>query len=160
MNMSAIWIGSDSSIFKEVKDMSLTKNEERINELFEELVPAEGKADAVAGEIIRAVCRIHYRNWNDGDHIGVGYGKETCNAAARYLQTVGNREMREIINDMWGMISDRLYDAGIATLLTLTLDYLDSHPELKTTANAEDMFDYYIKDEDEDTWDDEEEEDY
>lgn len=26
--------------------------------------------------------RISYRNWNDGDHIGVGYGRETCNPAA------------------------------------------------------------------------------
>ena len=78
--------------------MALTSNEQRINELFEELVPPQGKAGTVAGEIIRAVCRIHYRNWNDGDHIGVGYGRETCNAAARYLQTVGNDEMREIIN--------------------------------------------------------------
>lgn len=140
--------------------MALTANETRINELFEELVPESGKADTVAGEIIRAVCRPHYRNWNDGDHVGVGYGKETCNAAARYLMTVGSQKMRDILCDMWGMISDRLYDAAIATLLTLTLDFLDTHPELKTKPNAEDMFDYYIKDEDEDTWDEDEEEDY
>ena len=139
--------------------MSLTKNEERINELFEELVPSNGKADTVAGEIIRAVCRIHYRNWNDGDHIGVGYGKETCNAAARYLMTVGNQEMRDILCDMWGMISDRVYDAAVATLLYLTLDYLDEHPELKRVANTEDLWDYYIKEEDED-YDEDEEEDY
>lgn len=48
--------------------MALTATETRINELFEELVPPQGKADTVAGEIIRAVCRLHYRNWNDGDH--------------------------------------------------------------------------------------------
>lgn len=63
----------------------MTKAEKRIEDLFEELVPTSGKADTVAGEIIRAIARISYRNYNDGDHIGVGYGNETCNPPARYL---------------------------------------------------------------------------
>lgn len=54
----------------------MTTAEQKINALFSELVPASGKADTVAGEIVRAVSRIGYRNYNDGDHIGVGYGKE------------------------------------------------------------------------------------
>ena len=39
----------------------MTKNEERINKLFEELVPASGKAESLAGELIRAMSRIAYR---------------------------------------------------------------------------------------------------
>ena len=35
--------------------------------LFEELVPAEGPCETVAGELIRAISRIGYRDWNDGD---------------------------------------------------------------------------------------------
>ena len=35
----------------------MTKNEERINKLFEELVPASGKAESLAGELIRALHR-------------------------------------------------------------------------------------------------------
>ena len=54
----------------------MTTAEQKINALFSELVPVSGKADTVAGEIVRAVSRISYRNYNDGDHIGVGYGKE------------------------------------------------------------------------------------
>ena len=65
------------------KDDTMTAAEQRINALFEELVPASGKADTVAGEIIRAVSRIIYRNYNDGDHVGVGYGNETCNPVSR-----------------------------------------------------------------------------
>lgn len=140
--------------------MALTATETRINELFEELVPASGKADTVAGEIIRAVCRIHYRNWNDGDHIGVGYGKETCNAAARFLAKHGSREMETVIYNMWGDPCDESYDACMVILLEQTVQYIDAHPELKIAANAEDMFDYYVQDEDEDTWDEDEEEDY
>lgn len=55
---------------------------------FEGHVPVSGKADTLYGEIIRAINRIGYRYNNDGDHIGVGYGKETCNAAARFLMII------------------------------------------------------------------------
>ena len=43
----------------------------RVNTKFEELVPLEGKADTLAGEIIRAISRIGYRFYNDGDLVGV-----------------------------------------------------------------------------------------
>ena len=52
---------------------------DRVNTRFEELVPLEGKADTLAGEIVRAISRIGYRFYNDGDQVGVGYGKQTCN---------------------------------------------------------------------------------
>ena len=139
--------------------MEITKNEQRINDLFHELVPSMGKADTVAGEIVRATCRLGYRNWNDGDHIGVGYGKETCNPAARYLLNTEDPAIVKIIDEMWGEISDRVYDAAMEVLLESVLNYLDNHPELKTKENTEDMFDYRNADEDvDDSWDEEEDE--
>ena len=45
----------------------MLKNEARMNALFEELVPMSGKADSLAGELVRATCRIGYRFFNDGD---------------------------------------------------------------------------------------------
>ena len=48
----------------------MTKNEERINKLFKELVPETGKADSLAGELVRAMSRIGYRFYNDGDQLG------------------------------------------------------------------------------------------
>lgn len=90
--------------------------ETRISTLFDELVPASGKADTVAGEIIRAVSRISYRNSNDGDHVGVGYGKETCNPAARYLMEMAGREVREAVRNMWGIWDDDAYDKAVETL--------------------------------------------
>ena len=63
----------------------------------------------------------------------------------------------KIIDDMWGMESDRLYDAAMEILLESVLNYLDNHPELKTKENTEDMFDYRNADEDvDDSWDEEE----
>ena len=63
----------------------------------------------------------------------------------------------KIIDDMWGLVSDRLYDAAMEVLLESVLNYLDKHPELKTKENTEDMFDYMNPDEDVDDYDDEEE---
>lgn len=116
---------------------------ERINTLFEELVPASGKADTVAGEIIRAISRIRYRNYNDGDHVGVGYGKETCNPAARYLMARAGENVEKLIAvKVWGEEDDNCYNIALSELEDAVLEYLDQHPELKTTANSEDMWDY------------------
>ena len=141
----------------------MTVNETRLSELFDEFVPTVGKADTVAGEILRAVMRIAYRNYNDGDHIGVGYGKETCNPAARVLIAKAGKEIAETIRGMWGMTSDKLYDRAVDLLEEETVAYIENHPELKTTENINDMFDFRNDAEDvDDSWDDEEyfEEDY
>ncbi|WP_302620232.1 hypothetical protein [uncultured Oscillibacter sp.] len=134
--------------------------ETRISTLFDELVPASGKADTVAGEIIRAVSRISYRNSNDGDHVGVGYGKETCNPAARYLMEMAGREVREAVRNMWGIWDDDAYDKAVETLAEKVLAYIDEHPELKTTPNTEDMWDYIDRFEDRDDSEDDGEEDW
>lgn len=126
----------------------MTKAEERIELLFNELVPASGKANTVAREIIRAFMRIDYRNWNDGDHIGVGYGKETCNQAARYLKEKCNKRIAWVIKALWGEEDDESYELGLSILREEILRYLDQHLELKEMENTEDMFDYYNENED------------
>ena len=141
------------------------ENEERVNALFEELVPFTGKADTVAGEMIRAVSSLGYRWFNAGDHIGTGPGKQTCNAPARYLAAKCKGEVAEVIQDVWGVENDRVYKAGMQAIIDSVLGYLDKHPELKETKNEEDMFDYdqpedYEDDEDEDDEEDWDEDDW
>lgn len=133
--------------------MTITEN--KISELFDELVPNTGKADTVAGETIRAICRIGYRYYNDGDHIGVGYGKETCNPAARYLMNIGDEQIDNAISNMWGVYSDSIYEELLDKLEKAVLEYLESNPDLKTAVNNEDMWDYRT-DEDVDDYDEEE----
>lgn len=133
----------------------MTTAEQKIDALFSELVPVRGKADTVAGEIVRAVSRIGYRNYNDGDHIGVGYGKETCNPAARYLIKNGGDEVAAIVSDMWGMEVDSLYDKAVEMLEKAVASYIERHPELKTTPNSEDMLSYRDEREDVDDCDEE-----
>lgn len=126
----------------------MTVVENRINALFEELVPVSGKADTVAGEIVRAVTRIAYRNRNDGDHVGVGYGKETCNPAARYLMKKAGADVAQAVSNLCGVWDDSHYDMLLERLEEAVLDYIEENPELKATANSEDMYDYRDRDED------------
>lgn len=132
--------------------------EKKLGELFEELVPASGKAPTVAGEIVRAMMRISYRNWNDGDHIGVGYGRETCNPAARYLGAKCGEEVASLISAIWGIENDKAYDLILGQLEAEVVKYLERNPELKAAENREDMFDYRNADEDVDTYDEDEDE--
>lgn len=129
--------------------------EQRLEELFDELVPANGKAATVAGEIVRAMNKIAYRSFNDGDHVGVGYGKETCNPAARYLMARAGAEVKTAVGNLWGISRDDIYDAALMALEAAVIGYIDQHPELKAIPNCEDMWDFRDKDEDvDDSWQD------
>lgn len=123
----------------------MTKTEKKINILFKELVPNVGKSNTIAGEIIRATSRIYYRNYNDGDHIGIGYGKETCNPAARYLIKNAGNEVANIIHDIWGIESNLFYEYGLMLLTEAVLKYIELHPELKYAVNNEDMLSFRDK---------------
>ena len=133
----------------------MTANEKKIEALFEELVPMSGAASTVAGEIARAINRICYRNYNDGDHLGVGYGKETCNPAGRYLAKKCDDKVAELVGACWGIANDKSYDVLLDVLEGAVAEYIEAHPELKTTPNTEDMWDYRDEDEDVDDYDEE-----
>lgn len=129
----------------------------RMDELFEELVPRIGKADTEAGEIVRAYCRIAYRWFNDGDKLGIGYGNETCNAAGRYLlkHDHGNDGVFACIRQMWGNLSDSQYEDSLDELGWTVLDLIDENPDTRSNG-TEDMWDHFDKYEDvDDTEDDE-----
>ena len=134
----------------------MTKNHERINQLFEELVPASSKAESLAGELVRAMARIGYRWYNDGDQVGIGYGRETCNPAARFLIHKGNKEVSDLAAAIWGLHSEEAYEKLLDLLAGAVADYVESHPELRTLPTT-DMWDLYDPDEDMDDWDEEEE---
>ena len=132
-------------------------NQDKINALFEELVPASGKADSLAGELVRATSRIGYRFYNDGDQLGVGYGKETCNPAGRFLIKKAPKEIGDLVAALWGMYSEDGYEAVLDVLVSKVADYVDANPDLRSQP-TEDMFDYYDKYEDvDDSWEEDEE---
>ena len=88
--------------------------------------------------------------------IGRGYGKETCNPAARYLAAKAGSRVERAISDMWEVyVPDDIYEKRMQTLNQEVLAYLEQHPELKTTPNSEDMWDYRDENEDVDNYEDE-----
>lgn len=136
----------------------MTKNDDRLNTLFEELVPASGKADSLAGELVRATSRIGYRFFNDGDQLGIGYGKETCNPAGRFLIKKAPKEIGDLVAGLWGMYSEAGYEAVLDILVGKVADYIEANPDLRKQP-TEDMWDFRDKDEDvDDSWEDEEDE--
>ena len=136
----------------------MTKNENRIHKLFEELVPTSGKADSLAGELVRATARIGYRFFNDGDMVNQGYGKETCNPAARFLIAKGNAEISSLTVALWEIFSEDAYEKVLDTLEGAVAGYIEQNPDLRSQP-TKDMWDYRDEEEDQDdSWD--EEEDY
>ena len=148
---------------KESEDTNMTKNEERINKLFKELVPETGKANSLAGELIRAMSRIAYRFYNDGDQVGMGYGKETCNPAARFLMAKGNKRVSSLATAIWGIYDESAYEDLLDILAGAVADHVEQTPDLRTTP-TDDMWDYRTDEDVDDDWEDEEddyeEEDY
>ena len=59
--------------------------------LFDKLVPGQGDSEFVEGEMIRAMNRLVYRWYNDGDKFWEGYGTETAGPAHSFL--VNSREI-------------------------------------------------------------------
>lgn len=49
------------------------------------LVPKEGICDSVAGELVRAIMEVIYRDFNDGDVFYEGYGRESCLPSVAYI---------------------------------------------------------------------------
>ena len=143
----------------------MTKNEARINKLFKELVPETGKADSLAGELVRAMSRIRYRVYTDGAQLGIGYGKETCNPAARFLIAKGNAAVSSLTAGLWEIFSEDAYEKVMDILCGAVVDYVEQNPDLRTQP-TEDMWDFKDEEEDQDdSWDEEEddwdeEEDY
>lgn len=138
------------------------ETEKRINELFDELVPRDGKAESKAGEIVRAVCRIGYRFYNDGDMCNRDYGKETCNPAARFLvEESDDPAICDIVCDMGDervYISEESYSELLQELTEAAIALIDRKPELRTQP-TKDMWDYFDPETDcDDSWDDEDEE--
>lgn len=123
--------------------------------LYNELVPSMGKAETEAGEILRAFGRINYRFLNDGDMIGVDYGNETCNAAARYLiKHVGGDAAKEI-NLIWGCDYTEAYKRFLSATEKAVYQYLLGHPEAFTNG-TEDLWSHATN-EDRDWYQDEDE---
>jgi hypothetical protein len=89
-------IKTAKKVVKEAEEKDPTQD--ALDKLFKKLVPSSGEADTVEGELVRAIMRIWYRYYNDGDYFFRGYGKETAGSSATYLKNAGIPGLKEAIN--------------------------------------------------------------
>ena len=107
--------------------------------LFDQYVPKKGPADTVGGELIRAVNKIFYRYYNDGDRVGVDYGNETCNPAARFIEK--NTKLEPLASKLWDYSSDEEYEELLAELMQATIEVC-KEDNLFEQRNTDDMYNY------------------
>lgn len=111
--------------------------------LCETLIPDSGKCDTVAGEMLRSATRLAYDFYNNG------MGNNTS-GAVNYLLKKGVVDVKTygtIYEYTRGMIYGGGYNGdalqlAIERMIDITVEYIQSNPELKTLSNTEDMFDF------------------
>lgn len=109
------------------------------------LMPPMGKCDTVAGEIIRAVSRIAHDLYNNG------MGNNTS-GSLNYLRDSG---VLKTAPDLHGIIypytRGSLYQGcyngdefqmAVERLIDTAIEHVLSNPQLESTSNNDDMFDY------------------
>lgn len=107
---------------------------------FEVLVPQSGPADSKAGELIRAIERLRYRDYNDGDRFFSGYGLETCASAAAYLMDNGYEY--EIEQIMEQELDGQFYSGALDDLFNRITFHIKGNPSLLTEPNEDDMLEW------------------
>lgn len=129
---------------------------------FDKYVPSFGSCETVGGEVVRACNRLIYRWFNDGDMIGVGYGNETCNAPARYIEHIASEHGVNLLiaewtyDGTWEYGDEEKYEDKLYKQIEKVVKMLQEHPELFEEENFEDMYDY--SDKSDSHWGDEEDE--
>lgn len=118
--------------------------EDTLEVIFKYLVPSEGAALTVAGEIARAMMRILYRDYNDGDKFFEGYGIETCGGSAEYLYDIAFAEpIQKILDNAYVLAEDDdKYTDALNKLCNEVVEYLLANPDLMWTISEVDSRDY------------------
>jgi len=133
----------------------MTELQDRINRLYEKLVPDEGKCDTVEGEMIRAICKIWYRYNNDGDYYWKGYGTETAGPAHSYL--VNECPIRDQLSLLFKEYEDEAYEKSLDNVIEAIATYIENkngnyEPNTVDMLDCEPMYDnddnYYEEEED------------
>jgi hypothetical protein len=122
-------------------------------------VPLRGATETVYGEIVRAIARLVYRYFNDGERFSEGYGIETCGGAYMYLKQI-DPTFERILNDMKPFEPADNYDKGLVRLCQHAVTLRDKKDSIE---NSDDFLNYSavseFGDPNEDWGDDDEDED-
>ena len=133
--------------------------EDRNEPLYDKLVPGSGAAETVEGEMLRAINKIIYRYYNDGDEYYTGYGIETAGSAHSFLVNA-NHPQRAAMKKIFGDGTN--YEQTIKDALDVILDYIESRQGEYTKNTFGDMLDYEpeFEEDDYDDYDDYDDDEY
>lgn len=117
--------------FVEIVDNTTDENKRR-DQIDDLLIPNSGKCETKAGELMRALQRLLYRKWNDGDMFYCDYGLETCASSAAYLMDESTGHIYDILRDIMDDLSedDTRYDKALKAVEQALIKYLYNNPEL------------------------------
>lgn len=105
--------------------------DDQLSAMFDALVPPSGKCDNLGGELVRAMTRILYRDYNDGDVFYEGYGLETCGPDAAFIMDHSTDDIFDKFCDIaeGGEIDDA-YTQQITDVAATLIEYLKDTPEI------------------------------
>ena len=135
--------------------------EKRNQVLYDKLVPGSGASETVEGELMRAINRLVYRFYNDGDFFYKGYGAETAGPAHSFL--VNSNQIDFPLQSTLTSTFDKAmsadedgYERLIKFALEKVIDHVEATPEDEYTKLDKEMFDFEseFEDEEEDDYDD------
>ena len=106
-------------------------------ESLEKLVPEQGAASTIEGEIIRAVQRIVYRYFNDGDEYDQGYGLDTVSPSVDWLIT--RSPISKSVSELFPNKGD--YEKTLEKLQEIAVIYVESkNGQYETNVNQDSRF--------------------
>lgn len=121
---------------------AVKSSEDKMQTLFDLLVPGSGQAETKAGELIRAMMRIQYRDWNDGDVFYEGYGLETAGPSAEYLMKELPELEQDFLNILENGLTDENYTNALDAIANKVVDHIINNPELFYEPNEDDSRDW------------------
>lgn len=147
--------------------------EDRNDVLYEKLVPGAGHADTLEGEMLRAINKIIYRYYNDGDYYHKDYGTETAGPAHAFLLNLdysdgydsNNKDLLELERALFKILDPdntyygKDYEDSLNDALIKILDYIESREKSGYKINKYDMlhseplYENYEADEDDQEYD-------
>lgn len=116
--------------------------EEKYKKLFEEKVIV-GFQNVISpthfGEICRALGRVEYRYFNDGDHCFEGYGCETCGGEATFLKNHVSDGVKKHFTDFEAkkeLTNSDLYEDWLMQLTIMLVNHMETSEDKPATVDC------------------------
>ena len=121
------------------------KYQKDYDELWERLVPLEGKAVTKAGEVLRAVSRIYYRWFNDGDRLQPVLSEWVAVSAIKafkyldqFLDLGSGFSTRKLMEDIVFADTEEEYELALERAVDAIIEWAIKQPDMP---NADDFLD-------------------